>query len=227
MPGHPMTEEHKRKMIEGRARKAAEKRAQAERTAASVEAFDDIASAPLPERPPVATHAGPLTEAELQQIMRRVNEQITKELEEKRANEREALVEAQLQEMLYAERVAAGLVAPNEKDRRVRVVIDVAPFAPGLVIDGVTYSQGHEYTVPQWKLDSMVENMARTWDHEDSCGYPNKKFYVRPQFTTNREAHHAYGRNSGDFSYGNKAAMQGTSVSMATGAIEGAPRSTF
>ena len=69
-------------------------------------------------------------------------------------------------------RVEEGLTTGvREMDELVSVTIDLAPYAPSIVINngtgGNVYWQGRTYTVPRHVADSLAEMMSRSWKHED------------------------------------------------------------
>jgi hypothetical protein len=117
-------------------------------------------------------------------VRRKALEQIQKELAEKRAAEEDVSLERELELELHRQRVACGLKPAFDPTDLITFVVDVAPFSPGLQIDGVLYPHGQEVTLPRHRYDSFREIMARTWDHEENCGYPNKK-QMRPRGQTN------------------------------------------
>lgn len=53
------------------------------------------------------------------------------------------------------------------------VLINVAPYADRIVIDGVQYLARHTYEVPVAKARAMRDIMARTWQHEAQTGGAN------------------------------------------------------
>ena len=49
----------------------------------------------------------------------------------------------------------------------VQVTIDVAPFVPNIMIDGVQYFHGYTYSVPHSLRLVLLEQMQRSWQHQD------------------------------------------------------------
>lgn len=168
----PFTPEQRAKARATRIANAQARRARAEGHMPPIEvpAADSIAATPAEDR--------------MALIRRKALEQIQKELAEKRAIEEDAELERELEIELHRQRVAHGLKSPYDPTDLITFTVDVAPFSPGLQIDGVLYPHGQDVTLPRHKYDSFREIMARTWDHEENCGYPNKK-QMRPRGQTN------------------------------------------
>lgn len=80
------------------------------------------------------------------------------------------------------------------------IVIDLAPFADKIMIDGKQYFHGHKYEVPRGLFAVLSEIIARTWAHDEEVGSPNRKFYQKPN-------------HIGTGNYGSKPASQDTLVS--------------
>jgi hypothetical protein len=71
--------------------------------------------------------------------------------------------------------------APDEQLEE--IVIDLPDFAYMITIDGVGYYHGCTYDVPRRKYLSMVDQMARTWEHEREIhGRRRKGDVVRDPF---------------------------------------------
>src|SRR5690606_20538624 len=64
------------------------------------------------------------------------------------------------------------------------ITLDLAPYAPSIVLDGVVYFHGSTYEVPKRQYDTMREIVARTWGHEQSIGNANSEFYRKPRNIT-------------------------------------------
>ena len=176
----PFTAEQREKAL--RTRLANAERRRAERAAAAEEPA------------PIADPDVPEPEDRQAMIRRKALEQIRKELAEQRAKDDDAELQRELEIELHRQRVAHGLKPAYDPTDLITFVIDVAPFSPGLQIDGVLYPHGQEVTVARHRYDSMREIMAATWDHEENCGYPNKK-QMRPRGpvnAVNRTMPHAY-----------------------------------
>ena len=82
-----------------------------------------------------------------------------------------------------AQRRDAGLV--DYRDDILDILIDVAPFAVDITIDGTVYQHGHWYKVDRRRHDSLREIMARSWDSEDRAGNPNRRFHREVAGTMN------------------------------------------
>jgi hypothetical protein len=145
-------------------------------------AAESIATPATP--PATTTRPGELSPKERALIRRKVEEEIARELRERRMAEREAEIQAETDRALQQARIDAGLVDISHKDDLITFVVDVAPFSDGIIIDGVRHAHGYEVTKPRHVYDSMRETMARSWDHEENAGYPNKKL-MRPRGPTN------------------------------------------
>lgn len=61
------------------------------------------------------------------------------------------------------------------------LTVDLAPYAPSIILDGVIYLHGSTYEVPKRQYDTMREIVARTWGHEHSIGNANSEFYRKPR----------------------------------------------
>lgn len=155
----PLTEEHKQKMRDGRARKRAEKQAAAE--------------APMVVTEPIAGEVA-LTEDELALIRSKARAKIDSELAARRAAERDALLQQTLEAEIESQRLSAGLT--DYRDEMVEFMVNVGPVSPGLVWNGVIYPHGTWLKKPRHVYDSMRDTMARSWESEDRSGNPNKKF---------------------------------------------------
>jgi hypothetical protein len=49
----------------------------------------------------------------------------------------------------------------------VEVMMDMAPFLPHVMIDGVQYFHGYSYQVEQHRAVVLYEQMQRSWQHQD------------------------------------------------------------
>lgn len=120
-----------------------------------------------------------LTAEELARVQEEAKKKIDAELAVKRAAERKALIAKALDDEIMRQRNAAGLV--DYRDDMVRFMINVAPFSPGIDIDGRRYAHGEWVTTPRREYDTIREAMARSWESEDRAGNPNKKFQQERQ----------------------------------------------
>jgi hypothetical protein len=55
------------------------------------------------------------------------------------------------------------------------ILIDVAPFAVDITVDGTVYQHGRWYKVDRRRYNSLMETMARSWDSEERAGNPNRR----------------------------------------------------
>lgn len=89
------------------------------------------------------------------------------------AKERITAAKAQLlEEMETEERRAHGLEEPMEK-----VLIDLAPFADRLMLDGKVFFNGHEPTVPASQAAVIRDMMQATWRHQSIVDGKSENFY--------------------------------------------------
>lgn len=62
------------------------------------------------------------------------------------------------------------------------LTIDTAPFVAHLMIDGVQFFQGYTYEVPHKQRVVLLEQMQRSWHHQDEIdGRSRFNAYRRPQ----------------------------------------------
>ena len=67
-------------------------------------------------------------------------------------------------------------------EKFVHLVIDIAPFLPHIMIDGVQYFHGYGYDVEQRQALVLLEQMQRSWQHQDEIdGRRKSDAYRRPQ----------------------------------------------
>src|SRR5262245_61622862 len=52
-------------------------------------------------------------------------------------------------------------------DQIVSITIDVAPFIPYIALDGVQFFHGYTYQVPRKQFAVIIEQMQRSWLHQD------------------------------------------------------------
>ncbi len=126
-----------------------------------------------PERP----RRVPTVAPELQQLLTSEDEErLRGQARQKVAAEKKAEAEAQF----YAKALEEERRALEPAQELVDIVVDVAPFADKIMIDGVQYFQGHHYRVSKNLCAVMMEIMARSWAHDEEVGSPNRKFYQKP-----------------------------------------------
>jgi hypothetical protein len=62
------------------------------------------------------------------------------------------------------------------------VQIEVAPWSPGMMIDGTQYFHGYTYQVKKSLACVLFEQMWRTWEHQDQLdGRKRAESYRRPR----------------------------------------------
>lgn len=67
----------------------------------------------------------------------------------------------------YAAEVSRLRAARIPADRLVHVTVDIAQFAANIMLDGVQYFHGFTYEVPHRVRLVLMEQMQRTWQHQD------------------------------------------------------------
>ncbi len=115
-----------------------------------------------------------LSAAELARIRETAKKKVDAELAKSREAEREGLIAKALDAEILQQRKDAGLV--DYRDDILDILIDVAPFAVDITIDGKVYQHGRWYPVDRRLYDTLTEIMARSWDSEDRAGNPNRRF---------------------------------------------------
>ena len=93
-----------------------------------------------------------------------------------RAKARKRLIEAHKAAVLKRLNPAVE----EEEDFR-DILIDLAPHADRIILDGTMYMHGLHYTVSRAVYDTMKDIMARTWEHEDDTGHANRTHYRKPR----------------------------------------------
>lgn len=120
-----------------------------------------------------------LTEAQRAEIKERARQHVqTKHIE-------------RLTDELFAKEVrVAEAEYADQGDEIVEINVDLPEFAYSMVIDGVAYFHGCSYDVPRKKYHSMIDQMARSWEHDREVhGARRKGDVVRDPF--NRGANFA------------------------------------
>lgn len=112
-----------------------------------------------------------------------------KELEAIKAQAREEILAdkkaAAKKDMLAAEKVRLqreeGLTTGNSHaDEIVNVTIDLAPYAPSILVNGLPYHHGRTYPVPRHVASSLQETMFNTWKHQGTIkGESLSEFYAK------------------------------------------------
>lgn len=86
---------------------------------------------------------------------------------------KKALLATATQDLERAARLAAQRGAA--KGDNVDIQIDLAPYAPDLRLDGVVYEHGRLYRVQRKVYNVLMEQMQRSWQHEDSLHGKNDR----------------------------------------------------
>jgi len=71
-------------------------------------------------------------------------------------------------------------VAGEEEELRT-LLLDLAPHAERVVLDGTVYFHGQTYTVTDAVYRTLIEIVARGWEHEHEVGNANQKAYRAPR----------------------------------------------
>lgn len=67
-------------------------------------------------------------------------------------------------------------------EQYIHLTIDIAPFLPHIMIDGVQYFHGYPYDVERSRAIVLFEQMQRSWLHQDEIdGRGKTEAYRRPQ----------------------------------------------
>lgn len=144
--------------------------------------WDDAApaAAPAPDPAPPEMHTdGILTKAEAEEIQRQAKAEI---LKMRTQSAKRQLLEAEKARLLSEEGLVTGI---GVKDELVSITIDVAEFAPGIVVNMRPYWHGHTYQVPRHLAETLREIMQRTHLHQNSVdGKDMKHFYHNARATT-------------------------------------------
>jgi len=61
------------------------------------------------------------------------------------------------------------------------IQIDLPGHSDRITIDQVSYMHGGTYKVPKVKYDTLVDIMARAWQHENEIGGANSNAYRKPR----------------------------------------------
>lgn len=74
-----------------------------------------------------------------------------------------------------------GLTTGNSyADEIVNIMIDLAPYAASIMVNGSPYWHGHMYPVPRHVAASLQETMFNTWRHQAEIkGESWKEFYAK------------------------------------------------
>jgi hypothetical protein len=112
-----------------------------------------------------------------------------KEIAAIKAKAREEIITAKKdalrKDMIAAEKLRLqredGLTTGNSHmDEIVNVTIDLAPFAPAIVVNQQSFWHGRSYTVPRHVAMSLQETMFNTWKHQGTIkGESLSEFYAK------------------------------------------------
>lgn len=85
----------------------------------------------------------------------------------------------------FAEALAKARRAHVPSDELLNVTIDVAPYVPFIMLDGVQFFHGYTYQVANRVRMVLMEQMQRSWLHQDEIdGRSRFNLYRRPQNVT-------------------------------------------
>ena len=93
--------------------------------------------------------------------------------EQKRAIRAEALdlhakdMEQAARDAYFKEMLAEAQRKDSPDDQLVYCTIDLAPFMNRILIDNVEYFHGYIYEVPMYLFRVLIEQMQRSWMHQD------------------------------------------------------------
>lgn len=99
----------------------------------------------------------------------------------------EAKATVQLRKLKAAEEAALAqeIEALEHEDDPVyekrSVLIDVAPSTDAILIDGTTYHHGRIYEVTAPVYETLLEIIARSWDHENEISGTKRRHHIKPQ----------------------------------------------
>jgi hypothetical protein len=82
-----------------------------------------------------------------------------------REHVRKKQVERETDRLFALEVKRAEIEMAEGDDEIVEIVIDLPRYAHRMTIDGMEYYHGLTYEVPQRKYRSMLDTMARSWEH--------------------------------------------------------------
>jgi len=74
----------------------------------------------------------------------------------------------------FAEQIAKIRREHVPTERLIHLSVDIAPFLPYIMIDGVQYFHGYSYDVEQSRAIVMFEQMQRSWQHQDEIEGRNR-----------------------------------------------------
>jgi hypothetical protein len=92
-----------------------------------------------------------------------------------------AEMEQDARDAYFQEQVALARQANTPNERLVSVTMELAPFLPNIMIDGVMYFHEYTYDVPFSRAKVLYEQMQRSWQHQDEIdGRSRFNAYRRP-----------------------------------------------
>lgn len=98
-------------------------------------------------------------------------------------------VEEQETRRLRREEGLTARTGVSSADEIVSITLDLAPFQPNIklgdLIEGQTYWHGYTYEVPRHIADTIREQMARGWKHQDEIDGKTLKEHLQNRRETN------------------------------------------
>lgn len=121
-----------------------------------------------------ATPAPLFSDKEIADIRAAAREEI---LKDKKAAARKQMMAA---EKLRLQREEGLTTGNGHLDEIVTVTIDLAPYAPHILVNGHAYWHGQSYPVPRHVAASLQETMFNTWRHQSTIrGESLNEFYAK------------------------------------------------
>lgn len=103
-----------------------------------------------------------LTEDDRTRILARAKEEVQKRFDAQKVKRKETIEEEYFKRALRDEEKRAGLHGAY-----VDITIDLAPYAPYIMLDGVIYWHGTPYEEPVNVAATLLDIQARTWEHDN------------------------------------------------------------
>lgn len=97
----------------------------------------------------------------------------------------------QSRDAFYAEELARLRREQVPDDQIVRLTMDFAPYITFAMIDGVQFFHGYTYEVPHKQAIVLMEQMHRSWVHQDEIDGRSKSNAYRRPFNTTLGPQHA------------------------------------
>lgn len=121
-----------------------------------------------------AVDAPMFTAKELQKIKDDARAEIL--ADKKAATKRHLMAE----EKLRLQREEGLTTGNSHADEIVNIHIDLAPYAPNILVNGTPYWHGRVYAVPRHIASSLQETMFNTWRHQSTIkGESLTEFYAK------------------------------------------------